>query len=127
MSKKTRVTGDVTGKFSITFNPTKGDQYFIVYEEKRFPKNREKKGLPPVTIDYIRSIDQSCEQQADMLVQLFEKGDSTIKQILGRFITKVVKQSLIDVTNAQLYHETSLYDALHNGNISKESNNLSSK
>lgn len=126
MVEKKRVKGDITKQFEITFDVEKGDQFFIVYKEKRFPKDRVKKGLPSTTVDFIQASEKSCKEQAEMLHVLYERGDSGIKAILGMFIEMVIADNLREKCRDQKEYELQKYDDEHNGKIIKKDNNLSS-
>lgn len=127
MAEKTRVKGDISKKFTITFDGEKDDQFFIVFKEKRLPKDRVKKGLPPVTIDFIQSSEKSCKEQAEMLCGLYEGGDSSIKAILGMFIGMTLSKALQKRAEDQKEYEAQKYKDEHNGNINLKDNNLSTK
>jgi len=127
MAEKKRINGDISKKFTITFDATKGDQFFIVYKESRFPKNRVEKGLPPTTIDFIQVSEKSCEKQAEMLCSLYEQGDSSIKAILGMFIERTLSKVMRKRFEDQKEYENQRYRDKHNGAINLKDDNLSTK
>ncbi len=127
MAEKKRIKGDIAKQFEITFDQEKEDQFFIVYEERRFPKDREKKGLPPVTIDFIQTSSGSCKKNADMLFNLYKGGDSSIKATLGMFVDIVVSNAMKKEFDKQKEYEHQKYRDDHNGAINQQDNNLSSK
>ena len=126
MAEKTRVKGEIDKKFSIEFDESKGDQFFILFKEKRFPKNRAKKGLPPSTVDFVQSSSITNREQALMFFSLYKGGDAGTKNILGQFISMVVDDCLRTTAVKQHEHEKQAYIDSHNGNINKKKNNLSS-
>jgi len=126
MPEKTRVKGDVTKKFDITFDSAKDDQFFILFKEARFPKDRVKKGLPPTTIDFIQSGNYDIDEQSDMLLCMYQQGCSSIKAMLGLFMEKAISNHLRKDAYDKKDYEKQKYEDAHNGNINKADNNLSS-